>query len=235
MLDDDKISINPAELVTTVAIVGGALTIGCLIVDDVRLLLFSLMGMFWLLLLPSHARIAVHLSLLTFGTAFIIPFLPGRPFLWEFASVLAWSGIVIGLAMRQHHHLLTRTLQLHRLMFSALAGYCIVLIITMFERGAGFRVLGNAQVGGRFYFQQISCSIFPLLFASCRWKEQAFPKYLMLQCLLTASYIISDIIFSFGSYKSYMALQFLEIPNDALSFELASNQSGIRRFQSFGI
>lgn len=168
--------INPVALLTGGGLAALALACGYLLAVDVRLLSLATVGIGWMLLLPYHSPLAVYLSTLTFGTALIVPFFPGRPYVWEVASLLGWSGLVITVAMRQHHRAMGATLRENWLLFAALAGFCLVLIVTMLGRGVGFRVLGSTQMGGRFYFQQVSCAIFPLVFAACRWDERLLPR-----------------------------------------------------------
>jgi len=227
--------INPVTLLVAIALTTLALACGFLLAVDVRLLSLTAIGISWLALLPYHSQLAVYLSLLTFGTALIVPFFPGRPYVWELASLLGWSGLIITVAMRQHRRTLWATIRENWLLFAALAGFCLVLVVTMFGRGVGFRVLGNAQMGGRFYFQQISCAIFPLVFAACRWDERLLPRLLLAQCCLTTTYLVSDFVFSYAGSPMFLLLQFFELPGDALNFEVAAQRMGLRRFQSFGI
>jgi hypothetical protein len=227
--------INPVALLTAGVLAVLALACGYLLAVDVRVLSLATVGIGWLLLLPYHSSLAVYLSTLTFGTALIVPFFPGRPYMWELASLLGWSGLVLTFAMRQHHRAFATTLRENRLLFLALAGFCLVLIVTMLARGVGFRVLGNAQMGGRFYFQQLSCAIFPLVFAACRWDERLLPRLLLAECLLTTTYLVSDFVFSFSAGPMFLLLQFFELPGDALNFEVSARHLGLRRFQSLGI
>ena len=227
--------INPVALLTAGVLAVGALACGYLLAVDIRSLSLATVGIGWLVLLPYHSPLAVYLSTLTFGTALIVPFFPGRPYVWELASLLGWTGLVITFAMRQHHRTLGVTIRENWLLFAALAGFCLVLVVTMLGRGVGFRVLGNAQMGGRFYFQQISCAIFPLVFAACRWDERLLPRLLLAQCLMTTTYLVSDFVFSFAGGPMFLLLQFFELPGDALNFEVAARQLGLRRFQSLGI
>jgi len=227
--------INPVALLVAIALATLALACGFLLAMDVRLLSLATVGIGWLALLPYHSQLAVYLSLLTFGTALIVPFFPGRPYVWEMASLLGWSGLIITVAMRQHRRTLGATIRENWLLFAALAGFCLVLVVTMIGRGVGFRVLGSAQMGGRFYFQQISCAIFPLVFAACRWDERLLPRLLLAQCCLTTTYLVSDFVFSYAGGPMFLLLQFFELPGDALNFEVAARQLGLRRFQSFGI
>ena len=226
---------NPVALLTAGMLAVAALACGYLLAVDVRVLSLATVGLGWLLLLPYHTPLAVYLSTLTFGTALIVPFFPGRPYVWELASLLGWSGLVLTFAMRQHHRAFATTLRENRLLFLALAGFCLVLIVTMLGRGVGFRVLGSAQMGGRFYFQQLSCAIFPLVFAACRWDERLLPRLLLAQCLLTTTYLVSDFVFSFAAGPMFVLLQFFELPGDAMNFEVSARHLGLRRFQSLGI
>ena len=46
-------------------------------------------GLAWVMLLPYHAQVSFSLAMVTFSSAFLLPMLPGRPYLWEFAALLA--------------------------------------------------------------------------------------------------------------------------------------------------
>ncbi len=189
-------------------------------------------GFAWLVLLPYHAKIAFCLALCTFSSALILPLLPGRPYFWEFAALLAWSGVIITGWLRRYRPEFPRLLRENRLLFGASVAYCGVLVITMLVRGFGLRILGSGQVGGRVYFQQLICAIFPLLFIMVRADERMLTRLFFLQYTLSFTYLISDFVFAFAPRAMMYVLSFLEIPNDALNFEIQSMRFGIRRFQS---
>jgi O-antigen ligase len=212
-----------------------AVVAGYLLAVDSFLLALAAGAVLWGLLLPFHARIAAALAVVTFSSALIMPVFPGRPYLWEFAALLAWSGLVVTLSLRRQSPDFERTVRAHRWLFMAVAGYCAVLVATMFYRGVGLRILGSAQMGGRFYFQQLACAIFPLLFAACEFKEKALTRLFLCQCVLTGTYLVSDFAFSFAPKELYFLLAFFELPGDAINFEIQSRLFGLRRFQSLAI
>lgn len=193
---------------------------------------FVVTGAAWLILLPYHAQVSFYLALLTFSSALILPFIPGRPYLWEFAAVLGWTGVVLTFWLRRYRPEFPALFRENRLLFAMSAAYCLVLIITMAVRGFGLRVFGSGQVGGRVYIQQLLCSIFPLLMIMVRVEERTMVKLFTIQYLLSATYLISDFVFAFWPGPLINLLYFLEIPNDALNFEIQSMRFGIRRFQS---
>lgn len=193
---------------------------------------FMVTGLAWLVLLPYHAQVSLFLALSTFSSALILPFIPGRPYFWEFAAVLAWSGVVITVWLRRYRPEFPRLFRENRALLVASFAYCIVLIITMLVRGFGLRVLGSGQVGGRLYIQQLLCAIFPLLMIMVRVDERTVVRLFTLQYLLAATYLLSDFVFAFTPAALEWLLYFLEIPNDALNFEIQSMRFGIRRFQS---
>jgi len=102
----------------------------------------------------------------------------------------------------------------------------------MYYRGFGLRIFGGEQMGGRFYFQQLSCAVFPLLFVVCRIDEKTVVRLFTLQCVLTVTYVVSDFVFALPSGELYVLLQFFELPGDAIGFEMQAQHFGIRRFQS---
>ncbi|HVY71903.1 MAG TPA: hypothetical protein VHH73_18365 [Verrucomicrobiae bacterium] len=190
---------------------------------------------FWLITLPYHSRIATYLSVATFTSALILPYFPGRPYMWEFAGLLGWTGMIVTVSLRQYSPNFAKLVQANIWLFLGLAGYCAVLLVTMFYRGIGFRLLGNELMGGRFYFQQLICSIFPLLFTMVTLEEKMVSRLFFAQCILTSTYLVSDFIFSIAPQALIFLLQFFELPGDALNFEGLARSHGIRRFQSLYI
>ncbi|MCI0541890.1 MAG: hypothetical protein L0Z50_42380, partial [Verrucomicrobiales bacterium] len=79
-----------------------ALATGYLLAADQVMLAMALGGLGWLMTLPFHLKISVHLAIATFGSALILPLFPGRPYWWEFAALLSWSGVAVTVAMRQY-------------------------------------------------------------------------------------------------------------------------------------
>lgn len=209
------------------------LFLGFLLASNQILVVLSVGGLAWLLLLPYHSKLAVYLSIATFSSALIVPFFPGRPFLWEFAALLAWTGLIVTVSMRRFSPDFGRMIHNHKWMLAGVIGYCVVLIITMYFRGFGLRVLGSDVQGGRFYFQQLTCAIFPFLFAMVFVEEKTLIRLFFLQYVLTTTYLVSDFVFSIAPANLFVVLQFFELPGDAANFEMQSRTFGIRRFQSF--
>src|SRR5207237_3606072 len=141
------------------------------------------------LTLPYQTKLAVYLSVGTFSAAFILPYVPGRPYLWEFAALLGWSGLVITTFMRQYRPGLFQSLMRNRFLFLGIAGYSAVLLITMWKRGIGLNIFGSQVMGGRFYFQQVTCAVFPLLFlACCPLNEKTIIRLVIAQNLCSATF-----------------------------------------------
>ena len=136
------------------------------------------------------------------------------------------------LFMRQYDGDAWQTIRRNRWLFIGLAGYPIVLLVIMFNRGFGLRILGTSQMGGRFYFQQLTCVVFPVLFAMWRGKETTLTKLFILQCILSTTYLISDFVLSYTTGSLFYLLQFFELPGDATNFERLAQRTGLRRFQS---
>src|SRR5205823_12530598 len=172
------------------------------------------------------------LSVSTLSSAIILPYFPGRPFMWEFAALLGWTGMVVRIFLRKYASDSSEQIKSHKWLFIGAAGYCVVLMATMYYRGFGLRIFGGGQMGGRFYFQQLACAIFPLLFVVCRPAEGMLVRLFRLQCLLSLTYLISDFVFSVAPKELYFLLQFFELPGDAIGFQMKAESFGLRRFQS---
>jgi O-antigen ligase len=211
----------------------GAIFVGLLLAGAPVLLILALGGFAWLLLLPYHATIATTMAMVTFASGFILPGFPGRPFVWEAAAMLGWTGVAVTIALRQYAPEASTLIRRHWLLFAGAIGYCVVLVTLMYFRGVGIRVFGGAQMGGRIYFQQLLCAIFPLLFVLRPMGEERMVKLYVIQCLLSVSFLPADLVFAYGGKILEPLLYILELPNDGINFENQAQQFGIRRFQSF--
>lgn len=214
------------------AIVVMTLFMGFFLAADMMSLAVVAGGVIWLALLPFHSKLAIYLSVAAFNSAFLIPFFPGRPFLWEFAALLGWTGLIISISMRQYDKNYARLILDNRWLFISLLTYCAVLVVTMMFRGVGLRVLGSDMMGGRYYFQQLACAVFPFLFALININEKTLVRLYAIQCILTVTYVISDLIITFMPGKLIYLLLIFEIPGDATNFARMANNFGFRRFQS---
>lgn len=209
-----------------------AIFTGLLLAGAPVLLILAMGGVAWLLLLPYHAQIAVVMATATFASAVIVPGLPGRPFVWEAAAILGWTGVGITLALRKQAPESAYLIRRNWLLLVGGLSYCAVLIMLMYYRGVGVRVFGGSQMGGRIYLQQLACAIFPLLFALKPLTETQLLRLFTIQCLLSVTFIIADLSFSYGGDLLMPLLYVLELPVDGINFESQSMGMGIRRFQS---
>jgi O-antigen ligase len=212
----------------------GAIFVGLLLAGAPLLLILALGGFAWLLLLPYHATLASALAMATFASGLILPGFPGRPFVWEVAAMLGWTGVAITITLRQFAPEAFTILRRHWLLFAGALGYCVVLLVLIYFRGVGIRVFGaGEQMGGRIYFQQLLCAIFPLLFVLKPMSEGRMVRLYVLQCLMSVTFLPADLVFAYGGNILEPLLYFLELPNDGVNFENQAQQFGIRRFQSF--
>ena len=86
------------KLKVALAVVLGSATfiiIGLLLAVSQMLAAFLIMMVILAIVLPHHALISLFLVSMTIGSSFIIPFVKGRPLVWEAASALAWTGLPI--------------------------------------------------------------------------------------------------------------------------------------------
>ncbi|MCF7763886.1 MAG: hypothetical protein K9N62_09450 [Verrucomicrobia bacterium] len=210
-----------------------ALFSGYFLAVNSLLVAIGIIGTVGLMTLPYHSKLSYALAITTFNSALIVPLFPGRPYFWEFAALLGWSGLMVTVFMRQYARDSGRVIRENRWLLAGVVGYCVVLIITMFYRGVGLRILGSEQMGGRFYFQQLTCAIFPLLFIMMRPGEKTLVRLLFWQCVLTTTFLISDFVLTKAPDALLFLLQFFELSGDAVNFEMKAARFGIRRFQSF--
>ena len=186
----------------------------------------------WLVLLPYHLDIAIVFGTILFNSALIVPFVTGRPFLWEAFGILGWSGFIVTVALREASTGTLPRLRRNWPLYVGLVLFCVVLLVTMSFRGVGLRVFGNAQMGGRIYFQQLLTAIFPVLFLLKPPTEKVLVRLYVVQCFLSLTFIVADLIFAYASGPLFHLLNFMELPTDGLNFEQQAITGGIRRFQS---
>ncbi len=193
-------------------------------------------GIGWLALLPYHARLALTLGVTSFSSALILPFFPGRPTMWEFAALLGWSGLVVTFCLREQAPDYGRQIRRHGVTLLGLVGYVGILFMLIAVRGTGLNLFGSNQIGGRVYYQQIACAIFPILFLAIPLTSEQLVKLYTWQCVLSLTYIISDFALSTGvGSKLWVLLYFFGVSNDGLAFESQAMGGGVRRFQSLTI
>jgi hypothetical protein len=217
-----------------VLILVAAVIFGFYMAVDSPLLILASAGLGWLATLPYHGRLSAILAITTYGSAFMLPMINGRPFLWEVAAMLGWSGFVITFALRRYDIEFRENLSRYKWAILAAVGYTLVLLYLMRTHGFGIRVFGGDRVGGRVYLQQIACSIFPILFCALRFPEASLVRLFVIHLLLSFTFMISDLALAGGS-ELWWVFYFLDLANDAISFEMGSVAGGIRRFQSFTI
>ena len=214
----------------------GAAMVGLLLAGAPFLLVLVLGGITWLFTLPYHSTLALILSIVTFNSALIIPSVPGRPFVWELAAGLGWSGLLVCIALRKFEPGVGERFRKNRLLFFGIIGYLITLAVLIYYRGIGIRVLGLGsdirQMGGRLYVQQIVCAIFPFLLLLNPLSERLLVRLFGIQCALSVTFVISDLAFSYSRGGLYYLLLFLELPGDGVNFEMQDIAFGMRRFQS---
>jgi len=184
--------------------------------------------------LPYHARISLYVATTTFRSSLVFPLL-GRPYFWELAAILGWSGVPVTILLREYPEDGWEIIRRNKSIFIGLIIYCATLILLMAVRGVGFGALGSVTGGGRFYVQQILCSIFPLLFIVNRIDPRRLVRLFQIQLLLSATYIVSDLAFSIFPQKLYNLLYFFELSIDARNFQHQAMTFGIRRYQSLGL
>jgi hypothetical protein len=218
------------------AIIGSAaILLGYLLADNPILAFAVIVGPIWILTLPYHGQLSIYIAIATFASALIVPFFPGRPYFWEMAALLGWSGLAITLFLRREHPSMTSILRSNALLYVGVIGYCIVLMITMYHRGFGLRILGGEQMGGRFYLQQLISAVFPFLLAAIPTSERTLTRLFYLQCLLVITFVVSDFVLANPAGALLPLLQFFELSTDAITFEMQAEQFGIRRFQSMAL
>ena len=206
--------------------------LGFFLASDAYFAFFVTLALLLVGTLPYHTKMAVYLSVASFSSAIIIPFAPGRPFLWEFAALLGWSGLLVTVAMRRFKDDFGNSIRENKWLFLGILGYLGVLVFTIYARGFGLRVFGSEQMGGRFYFQPIVCGIFPLIFAMIRPEEKTMVRLLILQYVLSLTYLIAEFSFMYSPREIQFIFQFLDVGGDSFTFEKQAANFGFIRYSS---
>jgi len=210
----------------------GAMVFGFFMASETMLLVLAVAGVGWLVTLPNHARLSAVLGVTTFGSALMVPLLPGRPFVWEAAGILGWSGVVVMVVMKRYADDIGVVMRRYRWPLLATLGYVLVLLYLMRTHGLALRVFGGDRMGGRVYLQQVACASFPLVFLMVRFSEVDFVRLFVVHLLMSVTFVVSDAALAVGGGAMWV-FYFLDLANDALLFEFGSEATGIRRFQSF--
>ncbi len=208
-----------------------AVVFGFYMAVDSPLLILAVAGLVWVATLPYHARISAVMAITTYGSAFMLPMIAGRPFLWEIAALLGWSGLFMLVALRRYDVEFSANMRRHAWIILATLGYTAVLAYLMRTHGFGIRALGNDRMGGRVYIQQVACATFPIIFCAIRFPEQSLLRLYLAHLILSFTFMISDLALAGGS-ELWWVFYFLDLTTDAISFEMGST-TGFRRFQSF--
>lgn len=212
-----------------------ALVLGYHVARDIRTTLFIITMLFAVLTIQHHHPLSVAAAVIFFPSAFVLGFLPGRPFVWEVMPLLGIVGLVTTFALRREIRSPVRSFPGTRLGLWGAVGYCLVLLVLMNQRGFGMRVMGGDEFGGRFYLQQLLCATFPFIFLACIPSKESFIKLIVIGQLLSFSYLISDLLLQLNLLNVLgIIMLFIDFSTDSINFYQQSLAGGIQRFQSVG-
>lgn len=215
-----------------IALLLGAVVFGFYMTSNAPLLILAVAGLGWLGTLPYHGHLCAILGITTYGSALMVPLMPGRPFVWEVAALLGCSGVFVTFALRKYSPEFGENLRRYRWILLGAIGYALVLLYLMRTHGLGLRISGGDRMGGRVYIQQLACSSFPIIFAMIQFPERTLLRLFIIHLCLSTTFIISDLALAIGP-EVFWVFYVLDLANDAINFELGSEVTGIRRFQSF--
>ena len=210
-----------------------ALLLFAVLLGSVQVLaLMGFLAVVWALTLPQHAFIALTLGSVMMNASLLVPFVSGRPFFWEASLLLSLSGLPLMFAMRRGAPDLGKRLRCFRWTFIGLAIFLVVITALIKVRGFGLNVLGQGQVGGRAYITQYLGAFFPFLYMAVPTNRPMLVRIYVVQCLMSATFIVSDLALAAGTGPLWFLLSFFGLSTDSLAFEMQSLEGGIRRFQS---
>jgi hypothetical protein len=209
-----------------------AIVVGVQITNGVFAVAATLAGAAYLFTAGVNYRWLAVVLLVLRPAAVIVPFMPGRPFLWEVCVMLAWPSLIFALMINRLSLPHWRVDRRETWALGLLAGYAVVIVVLMLARGVGFRALGGEQMGGRFYMQQVILLVVPLLLIVADPKRSTLIVALVIGWCLSTTYLISDFALAWGGPRFYPVLRFFELPTDAINFFVGFELTGVRRYQS---
>jgi len=224
--------IRPAIAGTGVLV---AMIVTSIFMDDLKMGMMFVVGAVVVGTMPFQLKLSTAIALCTSNAAFILPGFPGNPMLWEAAAMGCWSGVIFSFLMREIDKVgLKECPASAKFIFFGCATYCATLLFLMKSQGVGFNIMGSGMYGGRFYFAQLTCAIFPLAFLLVPMKGSTFVAFVRLGCVFSLTFILSDIAFFSGSRWGNIVLIFLHPPGDAGNFLDEFERTGLMRLQSLG-
>lgn len=209
-----------------------ALLSGAYLPEQPYLVIGGIMAMVYILTLSVNFKALAWMVIAMRSAALIVPFFPGRPYLWELCAMLAWPSVLVYCLLKRGKLERFKFSRYEQWALTALVGFVFVLVALMIYRGVGFRVLGGEQMGGRFYIQQVILAILPLLLLLADFDRRTLVFAVTVGWLMSVTYMISDFAFSMGGDVLRQLLYFFELPGDAINFEMGYERTGLRRFQS---
>ncbi len=222
-------------MLLTACVIMAAIYLGLNIPESPMSAMLMLAGLVYVLTLGWSYWICAWCYVAFSSAALIVPALPGRPFFWEVAAVAAWPAIVVHLALNRNRFSAIHFSRDELRALLALVVYLGTLVMLMFMHGVGFRAFGGAQMGGRFYVQQLALGVIPLLFLLAPWSRRNLLGAIVASLVLSFTYIISDFALMHGGRTAQFLLNFFEVPGDAFHFYFGYELSGLRRYQSLSV
>lgn len=199
------------------------------------LVVFAILGGLWVATVPRHAELCMNVATATLVAGLLVPFLSGRPLVWEAMGLLGWSGVLFRLALRKYHPDFGKEFKRNIMILWGIGLYSFVLLFLMRRYGVGFGALGSADAGGKRYLTQIICGIFPLVYLILLPSEKTIASLFAWQCLLALSYLPPELILNYGSGGVRYLLLFFDASSDAWDFAAVGANMGMKRIQAFAI
>ncbi len=215
-------------------ILGTAGFAGLLLATNVFLLMLLAVFMVWLGTIPYHTRMSAVLSFCLLNASFVVPFVAQRPTVEEGSVFLAWTGIIVTLALRRQHPDSGTALRAHKWLWISYLAFALVVFLIMRYRHVGFGVSGATQAGGRRYLRQLASVAAPFAFLLILPGERLLRILFLWHCLLSLTFVVAEFaLTAFGGSFNFL-LYFVELPYDALNFASIriSGAGGVERYQS---
>jgi hypothetical protein len=206
------------------------LLLGIFLAADLSFIALMVAGVLGLATLPYHAQLAARIATATSISALSLPLVSGGMSVWILGAFLGWSGVAVTILLRRQSPACGETLRRNKWVYIGTFGSCVVLFMLMRINHVGLRSLGSSAQGGRPYFENLLSAIFPLLFAVIELDEKTLFRLIVLQIVLSFTFVLTDVAIATGKFQGIFYL--VQASPDAFNFERMAEQFGLRRFQS---
>ncbi len=206
-----------------------ALILGYLVAAPDSMLTFQVIGMLlFFFALPIFLKWHHVLMIFFWNSAFVAPFLPGRPDIW-----IVFAALSFGISFLNHIMFQKRFLRAPELTVPLLFLAAVVVVTAEYRGGIGIRALGGGAYGGRYYIYILVAILGYFALTSEQIPIQKSGKMAGLFFLSGTSYALSNIAFMLGPIAYFV---YYLVPSGYAGMQASSEYFGtdVDRLQGLG-